>query len=461
MQKDFDDALSIKKLESGMCEVGIHIADVSHYVRPNSELDREARKRGFSVYLVDRTIPMLPLELSTDMCSLNPNEDRLAFSAIFNLDENGKIHKEWFGKTVIHSNRRYSYEEAQTTLDEQEGDFVEELTTLRDLARALRKKKVADGAINFETDEMAFILDEKGVPIKIYKKEHLETHKLIEDFMLLANKRVAEFVFRAYNKKNKTERPGKADNKAPANPFLYRIHDLPDPEKLANLSTFMRALGYKDVRLKGQDITSHDINKILEMVKGTPEEEFIKTTAIRSMAKAMYSTKNVGHFGLGFMYYAHFTSPIRRYADLIVHRVLQNELEGKHVNPKETQKYQEIAVQVSENEIAAAEAERDSIKYKQVEYMQNHVGEIFDATVSGVVEYGLYVRDDATHAEGLLHVSKLGEDFFEYDEKTYSLVGEKTKQRFRLGDSIKVELESADMEKRQLNFVIPEEKKRE
>ena len=449
--KDFDDALSFKKLPDGNYEIGVHIADVSHYVRENSSLDMEAQNRGFSVYLVDRTIPMLPLELSTDICSLNPNEDRLAFSSIFTINKEGEILDEWFGKTIIHSDQRFSYEEAQKVLDSKTGDLADELLTLLDISKKLEKKNSDEGAIDFETTEMKFKLDKNGVPIEIYKKEHLATHKLIEEYMLLANKRVAELMYHALNKQEKESQPGQPD-KNPANPFIYRVHELPNPEKLENLTRFLKALGY-DAKLNKRNITTFDVKNILQLVKGKPEESFVKTATIRSMSKAVYSTKNAGHFGLSFQYYTHFTSPIRRYSDLLVHRLLFKHLQGEKLDVKDTPKYQHLAVQISENEIAASEAERDSIKYKQVEYMTKHVKEMFDARISGVTEYGLYVQDKETLAEGLLHISELKGDYYNYDEKTDALIGEKKKKKFQLGDDIKVKLDSADMEKRQLNFI--------
>lgn len=449
--KDFDDALSIKFLDDGNYEIGIHIADVSHYVREGSALDKEALNRGFSIYLVDRTIPMLPLELSTDICSLNPNEDRLAFSAVFTMTPEGHVLDRWFGKTIIHSDKRFSYEEAQEILDAQKGDLLTELQTLNILAKKLQTKNAQTGAIDFETDEIRFELNEDMIPVKIYKKERLDTHKLVEEFMLLANREVAEHMYHVYNKKDKETRPGVAD-KGSGEPFIYRVHELPNEEKIETLTQLLKALGY-NVKIGRKDITPKDITKILNMVSGKPEESFIKTATIRSMAKAIYSTKNFGHFGLAFQYYTHFTSPIRRYSDLLVHRLLQKELQGMPEDSKETPRYQKLAMQTSENEVRAADAERDSIKYKQVEYMKEHIGETFDALISGVTEYGLYVQDKITLAEGLLHISALGDDFYEYNEKTYSLIGRKNKKVFRLGDSIQVKLTKADLEKRQLDFV--------
>jgi len=451
--KDFDDALSLRELGDGRYEVGIHIADVSHYVTEGTDLDREARKRGFSVYLVDRTIPMLPLELSTDVCSLNPEVERLAFSAVFTMDTNGTVHDEWFGKSVIRSNRRFAYEEAQDTLNAQSGEHYTELSVLDTIAQALREEKFKEGAIDFETEEIEFVLADDGTPIKVYKKERLETHKLIEEFMLLANRRVATFMFRAHNKSDKQSKPGRSAH-GQRDTFIYRIHDIPDPEKMQDLSIFLKALGYDQVDLSRKQVSSQDINKILRAVEGSPEESLIKTAAIRSMSKATYSTKNIGHFGLAFQYYTHFTSPIRRYADLMVHRMLYRHLTGNHISSEEMQKYEALSAATTEKEIAAAVAERDSIKYKQVEYMQEHVGETFDATISGVVEYGIYVQENKTHAEGLVHISNLGEDYFEFDEKAYALVGKDSDKRFTLGDDVRVKLTDTDIEKKQLSFEL-------
>lgn len=435
--KDFDDALSFRKLENGHIELGVHIADVSHYVVENSELDKVARERGFSVYLVDRTIPMLPETLSNDLCSLNPNEEKLAFSAVFELDSNGKVHSRWFGKTVIESDKRFTYEEAQKSINES-GLFSEELNILNDIAKKIRKQREKEGAIDFETDEVRFELDKDFKPVRVYRKEHLDTHKLIEEYMLLANREVGKFMSDAHK-----------GNRG----FIYRIHPEPDKEKLSQLGIFLRALGY-EFNLEKQNLTSKDIAAILKKIEGKAEESLIKTAAVRSMAKALYSTKNIGHFGLSFQYYTHFTSPIRRYPDLIVHRILWNHLNGKHIKSDEFAKLTKIAEETSSKEVSAAEAERESIKLKQVEYMSEHIGESFEGIVSGVTEWGMYIEEKNTKAEGMVKIKDLGDDYFELDPKTYSIVGKRTKKKFSLGDKISFKVIGADLDRKNLDFTV-------
>ncbi len=441
--KDFDDAISIKKTATDTFEIGVHIADVSHYVTEGSELNKEARKRGTSVYLVDRTIPMLPEILSNNLCSLNPNVDRLTFSSIFVIEyKDGKvtIKDRWFGKTVINSDTRFSYEDAQKVLNEKQGLHREELQTLWGIAQILRAEKFKLGAIDFEADEVKFVLDEKGHPIRVYKKERLDTHKLVEEFMLLANREVAEFFFKEQVK-----------HKLPLS-FLYRIHDKPDPEKLTNLSIFLKALGYE---LKVTDkITSKDISAVLKKIEGKAEESLIKTATIRSMSKAVYSTGNIGHFGLAFQYYTHFTSPIRRYPDLIVHRVLFQYLTNGTVGKSELAQYKKIGEEASNNEVRAAEAERASIKLKQVEYMKDKVGEIFDGIISGVTEWGIYVEETNTRCEGMIKLRDLGGDFYTLDQKNYAIIGQKTKKKYSLGDKVKFKVVSGDLERRTLDYVL-------
>ena len=446
--KDFDDAISFKELGDNKYEIGVHIADVSHYVRPGTALDDEAKNRGFSVYLVDRTIPMLPEVLSNDLCSLNPNEDKLAFSAVFEIDSAGKVLKRWFGKTVINSDKRFSYEEAQEVLDAVKNGktiansvsqkFASPLTTLNKIAKILQTKKFAAGAIDFESEEVKFELDKDGKPIRVYKKQRLDTHKLVEEYMLLANREVAEFIDKHISKKIGSD---------PI--FIYRIHDLPDQDRLANLSIFAQALGFKMPH--GSKVTADDISKLLKQVTGTSQESLIKTAAIRSMAKAVYSTRNIGHFGLAFKYYTHFTSPIRRYADLLVHRLLESHLDGTKIHPSELANYQRTAVHITDKEIAAAEAERSSIKYKQVEFMSDKIGKLLQGTITGVTEWGIYVEDDETKAEGMVSVRALSDDYYELQEKQYALVGRKTKKRYTLGDKVKFKITKTDLDRKTID----------
>ena len=441
--KDFDDAISLKKIADDKYEIGVHIADVSHYVKEGTSMNTEARKRGFSVYLVDRTIPMLPEILSNDICSLNPMEEKLSFSAVFTLDKNGHISERWFGKTTIKSDKRFSYEEAQETLDAKSGEHFEALNTLNLIAKKLREEKFKKGAIDFEQDEVKFELDENGKPLRIFIKKRLDTHKLVEEFMLLANKEVAEFIFKANRKMRKDD------------PFIYRIHDVPDREKIAQLSIFLKALGY-EMELKENNLTAKDLQMLFKLIEGKAEESMIKTAAIRSMSKAVYSTKNIGHFGLAFEYYTHFTSPIRRYADLLVHRLLEKHLQDKTIPKHEWNLYEKMAMETTEKEIAAAEAERNSKKYKQVEYMREHIGEVFDGVISGVTEWGLYVEETNTKSDGMVSLRNLTDDFYVLDEKNYALVGEKTKKRYGLGDKVKVKLLGADLDRRTLDYVFVE-----
>lgn len=437
--KDFDDAISFKELPGGLYEIGVHIADVSHYVREGTALDAEARERGMSIYLVDRTIPMLPEVLSNDLCSLNPNEEKLTFSSVFIMNDNGDVLERWFGKTIIKSWKRFTYEAAQEVLEGKSKEYSKELLKLNSIAKKLKAVKEASGAIDFETDEVKFELDATGRPIRIYKKTRKDAHKLVEEYMLLSNREVAHFMWKANAKNNGA--------------FLYRVHDVPVIEKIDNLITLVKALGYNlPVTKKG--IAVKDLKKLFTEAAGTAEESLIKTAAVRSMAKAVYSTTNIGHYGLAFEYYTHFTSPIRRYADLIVHRLLFRELTKGKITQGEATKFQKIAEDNSEKEIRASEAERASIKYKQVEYMKEHIGETFNGTITGVTQWGMYVEDKETKCEGMISLRTMTDDFYKWNEKTYSITGEKTKKKYTLGDSVKFKIVAADMEKKTLDYVL-------
>lgn len=439
--KDFDDALSYQKLPNGNTEVGIHIADVSHYVEVGDHIDLEARDRGTSIYLVDRVIPMLPEVLSNDLCSLRPNEDRLAFSAVFEIDSNAKVVSEWYGQTIIHSDRRFSYEEAQAVLDDKAGDYYEELDQLMTLGRILRKKRYQNGAIAFEQPEVKFKLDEKGKPISVSAKIRTETMLMIEDFMLLANQKVATHIFELSR--------GSGKNTA----FVYRVHDVPDPDKIEELSIFLHALGYELKSHKGV-VKAQDINKLLKEIEGKPEENLIKTATIRSMAKAVYTTKNIGHYGLAFKFYTHFTSPIRRYPDLMVHRLLRRHLDESSISGQEMATFEKLSVQSSEREAEAVRAERDSIKYKQVEYMSDKVGQTFTGIVTGVTDWGVYVEEKNSKAEGLVRLSSIKGEYYENEPGKYQVKGQRTGKSIRLGDEIEVKLTRADLEEKQLDFEL-------
>jgi ribonuclease R len=439
--KDFDDAISFVDKGDGTYEIGVHIADVSHYVTEGSALDAEALKRGTSIYLVDRTIPMLPEVLSNDVCSLNPHEDKLTFSTIFTMNDKAEVLDRWFGKTIMNSDHRFTYETAQESINTGTGAYAKELRKLNDIAKVLQKNKFNAGAIEFETEEVKFKLDEKGKPIGVYVKERLDTHKLVEEYMLLANREVARFVYDCI-KKN-----GKKDTGA-----IYRIHDLPDKERMQDLATFVKALGYT---LKNKDgkVTAFDLKNLLKQIEGTPHETLISTALIRSMQKAVYSTKNIGHFGLAFDFYTHFTSPIRRYPDLLVHRILFRHLHHEPFGDREIVEFQKIAEQSTAREIDAAEAERASKKLKQVEYMSERVGKVFDGTISGVTEWGIYIEENETKSEGMIKLRDLGNDFYTFDKKTYSIIGQKTGTRFQLGEAIKFKVAAADLDKKTLDFL--------
>ena len=439
--KDFDDALSIRKLKDGLWEVGVHIADVTHYVKEGSIIDKEAEKRATSVYLVDRTIPMLPERLCNFICSLRPNEEKLAFSVIFDITEKGEIKDSRIVHTVINSDRRFTYEEAQQIIETKEGDFKEEVLTLDTIAKALREKRFSAGAINFDRYEVKFEIDEKGKPISVYFKESKDANKLVEEFMLLANKTVAEKI-------------GCVPKNKKAKVLPYRIHDLPDPEKLENLSQFIARFGYK-VRTSGTktDI-SKSINHLLDDIHGKKEENLIETVSIRAMQKARYSTHNIGHYGLAFEYYTHFTSPIRRFPDMMVHRLVTKYMDGGRSVSEA--KYEDLCDHSSNMEQIAANAERASIKYKQVEFMSERLGQIYDGVISGVTEWGLYVELNENKCEGLVPVRDLDDDYYEFDEKNYCLRGRRKNKIYSLGDAITVRVARANLEKKQLDFELIE-----
>lgn len=437
--KDFDDALSIKKLKNGNWEVGVHIADVTHYVLPDSLLDKEAQKRATSVYLVDRVVPMLPEHLSNGICSLRPDEDKLTFSCIFEMDNDAKVIKSKIARTVTRSNRRFTYDEAQNVIETGNGDFAEEILTLNKLAKTLRRKRYENGSVEFDRAEVRFDIDETGHPVGVYFKDSKDANKLIEEFMLLANKTVASAI-------------GKPDGKKKPKAFVYRVHDMPDPGKLADLSKIAKTFGFKVKETGSSKEVNRSINRMLADVKGRGEENFLSTLAIRSMAKAVYTTQNIGHYGLAFDYYTHFTSPIRRYPDMMVHRLLERYLNGgRSVN---VDKLEEQCKHSSEMEQLAANAERASIKYKQVEYMGDHMGQVYDGVISGVTEWGLYVELDENMCEGLVPVRELADDYYDFDEKNYCLVGRRNNVRYRLGDNVKVKVVRANLERKQLDFVL-------
>ena len=437
--KDFDDAISVRTLPNGNVELGVHIADVSAYLTRDGAMDKEAQRRATSIYLVDRTIPMLPEVLSNDLCSLVPEQDRLAMSAVFEMTMDGDVVDQWFGETVIHSNRRFSYQQAQEILSAGRGERYDELLIADTIARNLREARLRNGSIAFETDEVKFELDDRGRPVRAFRKERLDTMLMIEDLMLLANREVATWM----NEQVKKYR----------GVFVWRIHDTPKPDRIEELALFLKVLGY-DLPHKDGLVSAKDLNRLFAEIEGAPEQDMIETAAIRSMAKAIYTTKNIGHFGLAFPFYTHFTSPIRRYPDVMVHRLVKRALAGNHAGTKEFPWYERMCAQSTEREIAAMEAERDSIKLKQVEYMSAHVGEEFNGVISGINDWGMFVEEEETKAEGLIRTRDLRDDFYALVNHGFTLKGERSGKTFALGDKVRMKLKGVDIDQKTIDWEL-------
>jgi ribonuclease R len=436
--KDFDDAISFQTLANGNLEIGVHIADVSHYVRPNTALDKEANERGTSVYLVGKVIPMLPEKLSNELCSLRPKEDKLTFSAIFEMDKNANVISEWFGRTIIHSDRRFTYEEVWEIIQAQTGDHVSEILTLNELAHILRNARFKNGAINFESAEVKFNLDDTGKPIGVYVKERNDAHKLIEDFMLLANRKVAEFIAK------------KGSKKSPLT-FVYRSHDAPKEEVLEGFAKFAARFGYK-IQTKNHAEISKSLNLLMSDVEGKKEQNVLTQLAIRSMAKAIYTTKKTSHYGLAFDYYTHFTSPIRRYPDVMAHRLLQHYLDGQKSVDAEV--YEKMCLHASQMEKRAADAERLFVKYKQAEYLADQINTEFAGIISGVTEWGIYVEIVENKCEGMIRLRDIDDDFYVLDQANYCIIGQRKRRKYQLGDEVRIKVRKVDLAKKQIDFQL-------